>query len=112
MELNHKDNIQNNLHFAIDPKRILSRLVRRLYVKKEEEKKLQESTDNEKIQLLKSIRDIHHEWEQANKDFEFAGDEASVDYYTYKIKACEVRYEHFLREAKDKGVQMQKSLQL
>ena len=97
---------QDNLQHSVDPRRIFSRLLRRFFMNKEEQADVERNTDCDRIDLLKSIEAIHSEWEQVNKDFEYAGDEASVDYYTYKIKACEIRYQHFLREAKEKGVNM------
>ena len=57
----------------------------------------------ERTELLQSIRDVYNEWVNANKNFEYAEDQASVDYYAYKIKACEVRYEYFLKKPSKKA---------
>lgn len=54
--------------------------------------------------LKESIRQAKLEWVTANANFEQAVDTSMVDYYTYKIKACEVRYQYLLKEAKEKGV--------
>lgn len=59
---------------------------------------------HEIIQNLKSARE---EWIGANMDFEYAGDQDLVDYYTYKIKAYQIRYEYFLKLAKEKGIKIE-----
>lgn len=58
-------------------------------------------------ELLDSIRNARKEWINANNNFEYANEKEMVDYYTYKIKACEVRYEYLLRKAKEKGVKVE-----
>ena len=59
---------------------------------------------NEDKELLKNIADARNEWLDANSCFEHAFDEKLVDYFTYKIKACEARYAYFINLAKEKGL--------
>jgi hypothetical protein len=54
-------------------------------------------------ELLENIRNAKSEWLDANMNFEYVGDKDIVDYYTYKILACQVRYEYFIKKAKEKG---------
>jgi hypothetical protein len=54
-------------------------------------------------ELLESIKSAKKEWIDANINFEYVGEKDIVDYYTYKILACQVRYEYFLKKAKEKG---------
>jgi hypothetical protein len=58
----------------------------------------------EAYELMESIKSARHEWANANMSFEYANEKEMVDYYTYKIKACEVRYEYLIRKAKEKGI--------
>lgn len=60
--------------------------------------------DREYNELIESIRNAKMEWENASWNFEYADGEDLIDYYTYKIKACEIRYEYFLKKAKEKGI--------
>jgi hypothetical protein len=55
------------------------------------------------IELLENIKSAKKEWLDANSNFEYIEDKDIVDYYTYKILACRVRYEYFLKIAKEKG---------
>lgn len=54
--------------------------------------------------LIESIKNARKEWISANLNFEHAVDSETIDYYTYKIKAYQVRYEYLLKKAKEKGV--------
>lgn len=57
-----------------------------------------------KEELIECINKARNDWINANKAFEYAENSEIVDYYTYKIKACQVRYEYFLKIAKRKGI--------
>lgn len=63
-------------------------------------------TGQDTMELLQSIKDARMEWLNANINFEQAVDSDMIDYYTYKIKACEVRYQYLLKEAKEKGIKV------
>lgn len=54
-------------------------------------------------ELLENIRSAKKEWLDANMNFEYVDDQEIIDYYTYKIMASQVRYEYFIRKAKEKG---------
>jgi len=59
--------------------------------------------------LLECIRDAKNEWVNAHINFEHAEAQEMVDYYTYKIKASEARYEYFLKKAKEQGIRVEVS---
>lgn len=59
---------------------------------------------SETEELMKTIIDARNEWLDAVSSFEYACEEELVDYYTYKMKACEARYTYFIKLAKDKGI--------
>ena len=54
--------------------------------------------------LIESIKIARNEWINANINFEYVAESEIVDYYTYKIKACQVRYEYLLKKAKQCGI--------
>lgn len=56
--------------------------------------------------LLQCIHEAYTEWVSANTNFEQAVDPDMIDYFIYKIKACEVRYQYLLKEAKEKGIKV------
>jgi hypothetical protein len=58
----------------------------------------------EESELLRYITDARNEWLEANMNFEHAYEEKLIDYYTYKMKACEARYTYFIKMAKEKGL--------
>lgn len=63
----------------------------------EKEDLMQELTDN--------IQDAYTEWKNAMANFETAEGKEMVDYYAYKIKASEIRYDYLLRKAKENRAQ-------
>lgn len=58
----------------------------------------------EAIEIQKALTDARNEWLEAVSSFEHAFEEKLVDYYTYKMMACEARYTYFIKLAKEKGV--------
>lgn len=60
----------------------------------------------EKAELLDCVRQAKEEWEDAQALFEYARDQEIIDYCTYKIKACEARYQYFLRKAKEMNINL------
>ena len=69
------------------------------------------ASDNDfldKKELIECINRARNDWINANKEFEYAQNDEIIDYYTYKIKACQVRYEYFLKLAKRKGIAINK----
>jgi hypothetical protein len=70
---------------------------------------------DEETEILECIRNAREEWIDANRNFKYADDEEMIDYFTYKIKASEIRYEFFIKKAKEKGIKVdlvEKSLNL
>jgi len=59
---------------------------------------------NEALELINSIRTAKAEWNNAVTNYEFAKDSEMVDYFTYKIKACETIYQYYIKKAKEKGI--------
>lgn len=51
-------------------------------------------------ELAENIQDAYNEWQNAMANFETAEGKEMVDYYSYIIKASEIRYEYLLRMAK------------
>jgi len=60
----------------------------------------------EVLELIGSLKEAKREWADATMNFDYVDDQEMVDYYTYKIKACEIRYEYFLRKIKERGVKV------
>lgn len=59
--------------------------------------------DSEERELARYITQAKAEWLDASASFEHAYEAELVDYFTYKIKACECRYTYFINLAKKKG---------
>ncbi len=54
--------------------------------------------------LLKVTLEARDEWADTNANFDYVHEDKLVDYYTYKLKACEARYAYFLKLVKEKGL--------
>jgi hypothetical protein len=54
--------------------------------------------------LLQSIKDARRDWISATTNFDYASENEVVDYYAYKIKACEVKYEYLIKKAKEMDI--------
>ena len=59
---------------------------------------------DDREELLKGIKDAKDEWEEAILNFEHADNNDIVDYYTYKIKACQIKYNFLIKKAKEKEI--------
>lgn len=71
---------------------------------------IKESCDlnpTEDQELIENIKNAKKEWINANTNFDYVDDQELVDYYTYKIKACQIRYEYYLKKAKERGVRLE-----
>lgn len=60
--------------------------------------------DNDTLDLIKNLKNAQSEFETAIINYEFAKEPELVDYYTYKIKATQTRYQYLLKKAKEKGL--------
>lgn len=65
---------------------------------------MKQNNGTEAKELLKTLMDARNEWLDAVSCFENAYEEMLIDYYTYKMKACEARYTYFIKLAKEKGL--------
>lgn len=54
--------------------------------------------------LLENIQQARQEWLSAIENFNQADNEDLVDYYIYRMKACQVRYNYLLKMAKETGL--------
>ena len=54
--------------------------------------------------LTECIQDAYEEWQYALKNFEDADNKDLIDYYSYRIKASQIRYEYLLRKVKEAQV--------
>ncbi|NMA66885.1 MAG: YaaL family protein [Clostridiaceae bacterium] len=52
-------------------------------------------------ELRESINDAYREWQNALSNFESAEGKEMVDYYIYRIKASQIRYDYLLKKAKE-----------
>lgn len=59
---------------------------------------------DEDRQLLKAVFEARDEWIEAGINFEYVYEEMLIDYYIYKLKACESRYAYFVKLAKERGL--------
>ncbi|MCX7772757.1 MAG: YaaL family protein [Clostridia bacterium] len=66
---------------------------------------LREQKEEYLQELAESIHDAYLEWQNALSNFENAEGKEMVDYYAYRIKASQIRYEYLLRKAKDAQAQ-------
>ena len=60
--------------------------------------------NNDIEELVQSIKIAHRDWLCANSNFNYANDQEIIDYYTYMIKAYQVRYEYLIKKAKEQGI--------
>ena len=56
-------------------------------------------------ELRESIQDAYMEWQYALANFESAESSEMVDYYAYRIKASQIRYDYLLKKAKEARIQ-------
>lgn len=54
--------------------------------------------------LLENIHQARQEWLSVVANFEQAENEDMVDYYIYRMKACQIRYNYLLKLAKETGL--------
>ncbi len=58
----------------------------------------------EEQEILTATQQARDEWIETSANFEYVHEEMLIDYFTYKLKACESRYAYFVRLAKEKGL--------
>ena len=65
--------------------------------------RIRERLSNEDREILKAVFEARDEWIEASNNFEHVYEEMLVDYYVYRLKACESRYAYFMKLAKEKA---------
>lgn len=55
-------------------------------------------------ELLLNLNQARAEWEQAIQNYEFAHEQELIDYYTYKIKAAQTKYQYLLKRIKEETI--------
>jgi len=58
----------------------------------------------EEQELIKTALEARDEWIETSRNFDYVHEEMLVDYYTYRMKASEVRYDYFIKLVKEKGL--------
>lgn len=66
-------------------------------------KKMNNSKD-EKNEMADILKKAQVDLDIAMNNYEFADEPALVDYYTYNLKAAQMRYEYLLKKAKENGM--------
>ncbi len=61
---------------------------------------------DERRALIQSLQDARVEWAEAVSNFEQVSEHDIVDYYIYRMKASQTRYQYFLRKAKELRLKM------
>lgn len=56
--------------------------------------------------IMKEIEDARNKWVSASMNFEFAEDSDTIDYYSYMIKAYQVKYNQLIKHAKQIGINL------
>lgn len=74
-------------------------LYRRLVESRDRTKRREEAQETV-LELTSAIREAWCDWQNAMINFENAESKEMVDYYTYCIKASQIRYEYLLRKVK------------
>ena len=71
--------------------------MRKLYIKEE---KTSDSEENTYTNLIKDLNVIKNNLECDYKNLQCVSDEKLLDYYTYKIKSDESKYDFLIKELK------------
>lgn len=80
-------------------------LFRRLFQVKEHNDEAElYKPDQDSGMLLNNIRQARQDWLVAASNFEQADDPDLIDYYIYKMKACQVMYNYLIKKAKESGL--------
>lgn len=62
------------------------------------------NSKSEKNEIVDILKKAQIDLDIAMNNYEFADEPALVDYYTYNIKAAQMKYEYLLKKAKEKGM--------
>ncbi len=76
-------------------------LLKKRYIK---DKSNNEHNEYNKQKLLDDLEKARQDLEIANINFEFAQNKEMIDYYIYKIKSAEIRYQYLLKQVKSQNI--------
>ncbi|HEY8421697.1 MAG TPA: YaaL family protein [Thermoclostridium sp.] len=62
------------------------------------------NTGSDSLLLLRSIQQARQEWLEAVENFDQADNNELIDYFIYRMKACQIRYNYLLKKAKEMGI--------
>jgi len=102
MNLSYIKNLDFNLYKNQLVMKIF-KVIKMLEIKNKYKLDINRDENNELIECINSAR---KEWTNANINFEFAMEDEIIDYYAYKIKAYQSKYNYLLKKAKDKGIKL------
>lgn len=60
--------------------------------------------------LIEDIRSARNEWLNADSNLQHVCESEIIDYYTYMLKAAQIKYEYFLKKAKERGVRLRQGV--
>lgn len=75
-------------------------LVRRLTPSREKTLEQQKNEEYYK-ELTENLHDAYNEWQVSLANFETAESKEMIDYYSYRIKASQIKYDYLLKKAKE-----------
>ena len=55
-------------------------------------------------ELLSMIKDTKNAWITSISNYEYMTEEELIDYYSYQIKAHQLRFNYLLKKAKERGI--------
>jgi hypothetical protein len=98
-------NVQSYSELNIEKKGLFSRILGRKNVKTESVlPQIANLNIIEAQDILDCVKSSKNQLEVASMNFEYADSEEMVDYYTFVIKACQIRYGYYLKKAKEFGL--------
>lgn len=97
-------NLQKVFQYKPDKNNLFVKIFKMLSVKVET--RTEDPIFDEDMDILKNIESARKEWLNATVNFEHISENDIIDYYTYNIKACQIRYEYLLKKAKEKGLKV------
>lgn len=98
-------NVDQNVIYKSKKPGTIKRLFGNISLRENADTSVANSSD-EAAELLDSIKRARNEWINANTNFDYVEDQEMIDYYAYKIKACEVSYQYYLKKAKEMGIKV------
>jgi len=58
-------------------------------------------------ELIRGALEARDEWIEISSGFEHAHEEMLVDYYIYRLKACEAKYAYYIKRIKERGLKVE-----